>query len=100
MQGRKPEIYGPSAIINLNLFSEHYDKIPITLCQINIEFHHSGGYANLFLRQRFFHDLDMFVRHNRFALMRTENIRVTGTIFHRMFFVNFVDKVCVKKFLC
>ena len=96
MQGRKPEIYGPSASINLNLFSEHYDKIPITLCQINIEFHHDKQYANFFLRQRFLRNFDMFIRNNRFAVMRVERY----ALFHKVFFVNFVDKICVEKFLC
>jgi hypothetical protein len=84
-----------------NFLIEQYDQLPITLCQMNIEFHHHPKHANSFLRRRFFRNLDTFLRSNRFALMKTEIYQADKiNLFHRMFFVNFFDKICVEKFLC
>ncbi|CAK5042925.1 unnamed protein product [Meloidogyne enterolobii] len=64
---------------------------------MNIEFHHTPLLAKLFLRHRFFRDFDLFLRQGRFALMKSD---VYYASYHRMYFVNFVDKICVEKFLC
>uniref|UniRef100_A0A914MN23 Uncharacterized protein n=1 Tax=Meloidogyne incognita TaxID=6306 RepID=A0A914MN23_MELIC len=62
---------------------------------MNIEVHNQPVYGSFFTRHRFLRNFDWFIRHGRFALMKTDTLNITdkaGTyIFHRMFFVNLFD---------
>nr|CAD2155698.1 unnamed protein product [Meloidogyne enterolobii] len=84
-------------------FLQKYEQLPVTVCQMNIEFHNQPLYGSFFKRHRFFRNFDWFIRHGRFALMKTDSINVTydpkSYIYHRMFFVNLFDIVCLEKFL-
>uniref|UniRef100_A0A914NBL8 Methyltransferase FkbM domain-containing protein n=1 Tax=Meloidogyne incognita TaxID=6306 RepID=A0A914NBL8_MELIC len=88
------------------LLAEQYEHLPVTVCQMNIEFHNQPLYGSFFIRHRFFRNFDWFIRHGRFALMKTDSINVADSInvtksyiYHRMFFVNLFDIVCLEKFL-
>ncbi|KAF7633597.1 Methyltransf_21 domain-containing protein, partial [Meloidogyne graminicola] len=78
------------------LLAEQYDQLPVIICQINVEFHHDQRLADSFLRHRFLRNFNSFIRHGIFALMKIE----MHEGLHRMFFVNYIDKICIEKFLC
>ncbi|KAF7633601.1 Methyltransf_21 domain-containing protein [Meloidogyne graminicola] len=79
------------------LLAEQYDQLTVTICQINVEVHNDPTLANFFLRNRFLRNFNTFIRNSKFVLIRAELDR---GMYHRMFFVNYVDKICVEKFLC
>ncbi|CAK5100433.1 unnamed protein product [Meloidogyne enterolobii] len=70
---------------------------------MNIEVHNQPVYGSFFTRHRFLRNFDWFMRHGRFALMKTDTLNVKEKsetyIFHRMFFVNLFDTVCLEKFI-
>nr|CAD2142306.1 unnamed protein product [Meloidogyne enterolobii] len=62
------------------LLAEQYEHLPVTVCQMNIEFHNQPLYGSFFIRHRFFRNFDWFIRHGRFALMKTDSINVADSI--------------------
>uniref|UniRef100_A0A914HUN7 Methyltransferase FkbM domain-containing protein n=1 Tax=Globodera rostochiensis TaxID=31243 RepID=A0A914HUN7_GLORO len=86
----------------LEQLTDHYDKFPVAICQLNIEVHDPTFLLEKYTHQLFFHTLDRLLRQGRFALMHTD--MYTGAaplhLFLRMFLVNVDQEACMRRFLC
>jgi hypothetical protein len=70
---------------------------------MNVEFHHHVALADYDTRWKFVNKFDEFLRYGPFALMHADSMNAADSeiyFYHRMYFLNVEDEICVKKFLC
>jgi hypothetical protein len=70
---------------------------------MNVEFHHHVMLADYATRLKFMDKFHEFLRHGPYALMHADSMNEPNSkinFYHRMFFLNVQNAICLQKFLC